>query len=270
MQYQIGDFSRISSLSVKTLRFYHDKGILIPTVVDEESGYRYYDERLLSQARAIRVLRDLEFSINEIKEIVDSCEDDSDLVEFLIAKSMEIGEKIQRYQSIEKRLKTVIKQEEESKMVNQSNEVTEKRLDDMLIASMRVKTTYSESGKLFGKIYRACGRHAAGRLFNMYWDKGYVEGDADIEICLPVKKVVEKDGITSRILKGGRTLSVIHKGPYGTQGPAYKALIDYIEKNKLKCAQPPREIYIKGPGMIFKGNPNNYITEIQMVVEEGD
>ena len=44
----------------------------------------------------------------------------------------------------------------------------------------------------------------------------------------------------------------------------------YIENHGLKCAQPPREIYIKGPGMIFKGNPKNYITEIQMVVEEAD
>lgn len=267
MQYQIGDFSRISSLSVKTLRFYHDKGILVPTVVDRESGYRYYDEKLLAQARAIRVLRDLEFSIQEIREIVDSCEDDADLVEFLIAKSREIGEKIKRYKSIESNLNAVIKQEEESKMVNQTNEVIEKQIEDMLIASMRVKTTYAGSGKLFGKLYRACGRHVAGKLFNMYWDKGYVEGDADIEICMPVKKVVEKDEIRSRILEGGRALSVIHKGPYGTQGPAYKAIFDYLEDHNLKCAQPPREIYIKGPGMIFKGNPRNYITEIQMVVE---
>jgi len=270
MEYQIGDFSQISMLSVKTLRYYHEKGILIPTMVDEESGYRFYDEQLLGKARAIRLLRDLDFSIKEIKEIIESCDEDSDLVEFLQNKSVEIGEKIQRFKSIRKKMSSIIKQEEENKMVNKSSEVIEKKLEDQLIASIRIKAKYAESAKYFGTIYRTCGRSIAGKLFNMYWDKGYVEGDADIEICLPVKKVINKGEIKSRILKGGRTLSVVHKGPYGSQGPAYKAIIDYMEKNNLNSAQPPREIYIKGPGMIFAGNPKNYLTEIQMVVEEND
>jgi len=270
MQYQIGDFSNISRLSVKTLRFYQDKGILLPTVVDEESGYRYYDESLLPRARAIRVLRDLDFSINEIKEIIATCEDDSDLMEALHKKSKEVGDKIKQYKAISKNLKTILQQEEENKMVNKANSVVEKQTEDILIASMRIKAKYSECGKYIGSMYKSCGRFMQGKLFNMYWDKGYVEGDADIEICLPVKKVINKDNISSRILKGGRTLSVIHKGPYGSQGPAYKAIVDYMDQHNLKCAQPPREIYIKGPGMIFAGNPKKYITEIQMLVEEAE
>lgn len=270
MQYQIGDFSKITNLSIKTLRFYHEKGLLAPTVVDEASGYRYYDESLITRANAIRMLKELDFSLSEIRTIVDSCEDDSDLVDALVKKSREIGDKIIRYKTITKKIKTLLVQEEENKMVNKPNQVTEKQLDDLLIASMRIKAKYSECGKYFGALYRACGRYAAGKLFNMYWDKGYVEGDADIEVCLPVKKVVQKGEVKSRILEGGRALSVIHKGPYGTQGSAYKAIIDYMNEHNLECGQPPREIYIKGPGMIFAGNPKKYITEIQMVVEEPD
>ncbi|HEX2954886.1 MAG TPA: MerR family DNA-binding transcriptional regulator, partial [Bacillota bacterium] len=51
MKYQIGDFSKITRLSVKTLRFYHEEGLLCPDFIDPDSGYRYYDESLLERAR---------------------------------------------------------------------------------------------------------------------------------------------------------------------------------------------------------------------------
>jgi len=44
MHYNIGEFSRMTSLSIKSLRLYHDKGILIPVQVDKFTGYRYYDD----------------------------------------------------------------------------------------------------------------------------------------------------------------------------------------------------------------------------------
>ena len=49
--YSIGEFSQITGLSVKTLRFYHEKGILIPTSVDEATGYRFYDAAKVEKAR---------------------------------------------------------------------------------------------------------------------------------------------------------------------------------------------------------------------------
>ena len=41
----------------------------------------------------------------------------------------------------------------------------------------------------------------------------------------------------------------------------------YLKQKGYKATAPSREIYLKGPGMIFRGNPKNYLTEIQMVVE---
>ena len=42
--FSIGEFSKITGLTIKTLRFYHEQGLLTPTTVDEETGYRYYAE----------------------------------------------------------------------------------------------------------------------------------------------------------------------------------------------------------------------------------
>ena len=56
----VGDFSRITHLSVKTLRHYHEVGLLEPTTVNSGTGYRYYSADQIPTAQVIRRLRDLE------------------------------------------------------------------------------------------------------------------------------------------------------------------------------------------------------------------
>ena len=59
--FTIGEFSKVTGLTVKTLRFYHEEGLLEPASVDPRTGYRHYDERQIETARAIAFLRSLEF-----------------------------------------------------------------------------------------------------------------------------------------------------------------------------------------------------------------
>jgi effector-binding domain-containing protein len=69
-------------------------------------------------------------------------------------------------------------------------------------------------------------------------------------------------------LKGGKCVSLIHKGPYEKLGESYQKIFGYINSNGYQTLIPSREVYIKGPGMIFRGNPNNYLTEIQIFLKE--
>jgi len=55
MKFSIGEFSKITSLSIKSLRLYHEKGILIPAEVDEFTGYRYYNEANYDMAKSIKI-----------------------------------------------------------------------------------------------------------------------------------------------------------------------------------------------------------------------
>jgi DNA-binding transcriptional MerR regulator len=68
----IGEFARRSRLSVKALRLYDELGVLTPARVDSESGYRYYDVAQLEDARLVVMLRQLEFPLAEVKELVAS------------------------------------------------------------------------------------------------------------------------------------------------------------------------------------------------------
>src|SRR5438105_9977377 len=81
--HSIGEFSQVTGLSVKTLRFYHEKGILVPSSVDEATGYRFYDAAKVEKARVIMQLRQMEFSIEDIATVFAECSDDADILNHL-------------------------------------------------------------------------------------------------------------------------------------------------------------------------------------------
>src|SRR6266576_3325092 len=66
----IGDFSRASHLSVKTLHHYHEVGLLAPSEVDPGNGYRYYAEDQIPIAQVIRRLRGLQMPVAEVKSVL--------------------------------------------------------------------------------------------------------------------------------------------------------------------------------------------------------
>src|SRR6201987_149043 len=66
----IGDFSRMTHLSVKALRHYHDVGLLEPAKVDRSSGYRFYEADQVPIAQVIRPFRDLGMPVDEVKEVL--------------------------------------------------------------------------------------------------------------------------------------------------------------------------------------------------------
>lgn len=68
----IGDFARMTHLSVKALRHYHDVGLLAPATVDPSSGYRYYDTGQVPVAQVIRRLRDLGMPLDEVRAVVEA------------------------------------------------------------------------------------------------------------------------------------------------------------------------------------------------------
>ena len=66
----IGEFARRSRLSLKALRLYDERGVLVPSRVDQTSGYRYYDPAQLEQARLVVMLRQLQMPLTAIKELL--------------------------------------------------------------------------------------------------------------------------------------------------------------------------------------------------------
>jgi DNA-binding transcriptional MerR regulator len=264
--FSVGEFSKITGLSVKTLRFYHEKGILMPTRIDESSGYRYYDEGKIERARVIRWLREMEFSIEDIAGILKEADDEASLLARLESQKGRIAQRMKRERETLRALEQIIANEKEARRLLESAgfEVEQKTIEPLLIAGYRMKGKYSECGKGFSRVGRAVGRYICGQPFCLYYDAEYRDEDADIETCFPIRKEVSAEGISVRSLPGGRCLTMIHQGPYHQLGRSYERILREAQRREAKLSLPVREVYLKGPGMIFKGNPKNYLTEIQL------
>ena len=116
MKLTIGEFSAITSLTIKSLRLYHEKGLLVPAEIDGFTNYRYYDEKNLEVANSIKILRDFDFSLSEIKDIMDDLDSGDNLLNQLQKKIKEVESKIKKYEEISNSLENVINYEKENKM----------------------------------------------------------------------------------------------------------------------------------------------------------
>src|ERR1700733_5588516 len=113
--FTIGDFSKITGLTVKTLRFYHEQGLLIPSAVDDKTGYRCYDRSKIETARVITHLKSLDLTIEEIGAILRDAKDDADLRDIMERQKALLESKIKRYRMIVRSLNQFLAAEAETR-----------------------------------------------------------------------------------------------------------------------------------------------------------
>lgn len=134
--YSIGEFSRITSISVKAVRLYQAEGLLEPEFVDEESKYRYFGERSVERALAVRTLRELDFSLQEIRNILEDCGSDDDLSSHLEMKMKQIESRILELDGKKRRIASILK-EIGSESQKEKQGVILEEVPEILVASVR-------------------------------------------------------------------------------------------------------------------------------------
>ena len=269
--FSIGEFSQITGLSVKTLRFYDEKGLLKPAHVDASTGYRFYNAASVDRARMIVRLRELQFSLDDIQSVLMECEDDAQLVDYFQRQLRAIRERLRADQKTAKLLEAAIQNEDEASTVASAGrfQVKEKNVTPLLVAGLRMTGRYDECGRGFGTLARAVGRHIAGKPLCLYYDGEFREDDANFEPCFPLRREVPSTGeISVKTLPASRCLTLIHQGPYPQLGRSYRIILTEFKRRGFVAALPSRETYLKGPGTIFRGNPRKYLTEILIPIRE--
>ena len=113
--FSIGEVSKIKEITIKALRYYQEKGILIPSYIDEITGYRYYSIDQFIHIDIIKACREIGTSIKDLQEIFKTCDTDK-LLEFLNHKRLSAEE------SIEKMKKVIRNIDEINLFVNYSKE----------------------------------------------------------------------------------------------------------------------------------------------------
>lgn len=263
--YKISEFSKITRLTVKSLRYYDEEGLLKPSC-RADNGYRYYNGEDFKKAERIQFLRDLDFGIAQVKEILKNCESEEDLSFYLAEKQEMILRQIQKEKELIRRIDRYLKPKE-AEMEFMEYKIERKSFPAITAASMRYQGKYQDMGKYMSEIYKEMKGKGAGEPFCCYYDDDFKE-EADIEVCVPAKGFVEGKNISYKQLPPvQKAVCTTHTGSYEELHRAYKALLDFARDHGLTCLTPSRERYLKGPGMIFKGNPNKYVTEIVIPVQ---
>jgi DNA-binding transcriptional MerR regulator len=263
--YKIGEFSKMTNLSIKTLRYYEQEGVLIPAERAEESAYRYYDEESFKRANTIKLLRSMSFSMAEIKDVLGIMEDEDDLSCIFKEKRDMIAKEISEKRALMKKMDIYIAAEAVKENAT-AYVIEEKQLPAMRVAAIRYRGRPDACGPYITKLYKAAKGNATGPVFSCYYEDSYSD-TMDIELCLPIDRTISGEGIVCKVMPEAHVITTLHRGDYMYLGYAYKALFDHAERAAVALTLPIREAYIKGPGMLFRGNAKHYLTEVMLPVK---
>lgn len=264
--YKISEFSKITSLTVKALRYYDEEGMLKPSI-RLDNHYRVYSQEDYERAKVIQLLRSLDFSIQEIKDVLASYQKEEDLSYYLEEKKELLRKQIEIKKSRIKQLDQLIaskKINEETNNLNYAFQI--KEIQAQKIISIRYKGSYQEVSKYIPILYKEAKKNASGAPFHLYYDEEYKEV-ADCEVCLPIKNRITSSKVAYKELPKIKALCTTHIGSYETLSSAYKAILDEAKDKGFELLLPSREVYVKGPGMILKGNPQKYVTYIMIPIK---
>lgn len=263
--YLISEFSKITNLTVKTLRYYDKEALLIPYKRDEQTGYRYYNEDNFQRAQQISLLRELDFSIMEIKEVFATFQNQTDLIAFLEEKQFQVQKRIEQDQQLLSRIKETLNSRKPYYALFQISDIEECFSTPQLVISYKFIGHYQDVGNYIGLLYQAAGKYANGPTFSIYYDDSYQE-EASIRICLPIKQAftLKNKQLNLLTVPKQEILRLRHFGSYESLSDSYKRLFDYAKKQQYTLQFPSTEHYLKGPGKFLKGDPALYETDISI------
>jgi DNA-binding transcriptional MerR regulator/effector-binding domain-containing protein len=266
----IGDFARHGRVSVRMLRHYDAIGLLRPARVDASTGYRYYDAAQLPRLHRAVALKELGFTLVQVRAVLDEQVDVAELRGMLRLRRAQLQEQIaldaERLARVEARL-LVIGMEGAAP----SDEVTIRRLPAVRVATVSgVAAGYGPESigpviePLFDEAYCRLGADSTGPPLAFYTDPP--EGDGIVvHLALPVAAGVSVDGFTMVDLPAVEAATIVHRGPMANVVPTAHSLQAWIEAHGYRSDGYFREVYHH----YGTGDPDSWRTELQEPVVAG-
>jgi DNA-binding transcriptional MerR regulator len=249
----IGTFANAAQLSLKALRLYAQLGILPPSYVDPDSGYRYYHADQLHRARLIRMLRQIDMPLATIRRVLAASPTEAQ--QLVLEHCAALEDRAKQARRAVHDLMAFLRQETPTMAL----EVTVRTVAAQPIISItkRVKVEQlsrhiQDSLKALYTLVEAQGGSAAGVPMGIYHGPINHEDDGPIEVCVPVQATLTASGeATTRELAGGKLASVMMIGDQ-CEFPAilkgYDLVYDWVGKHSYEVTEPPREIWHSEPG----------------------
>ena len=265
---KIGEFSKMSKVTVKALRYYEKEKLIIPKHIDKLTGYRYYENNQLIEIARIMSLKQVGLSIEEIKEVIIN---NRPLDDILKIRKNELEKTICEYNYQLSKLNYLLEEKD------MKEDIFEKVIPSYYIYYKDgMLKDYSEVSRFIQKAGMECLELnpeikcvEPDYCFVNYLDGEYREKNIKIRYAQAVvkndKQFKENEYIKFMDLPETKCICIYHKGTYNTLGISYGKIIKYIEDNKLQIVECPRECYIDG--IWNKENVEEWLTEIQVPIK---
>lgn len=269
----IGEFSNICKLSIKTLRYYSEIGLVIPEQVNPQTGYRYYSINQLEQVLYISRLKSYNFSLDEIKSIIDSADDNNNvLIEELLVKRKDFEKAIQEANHKVQQLLNDIDNLKNGKNIMSYMENIDVKLVEFpktnilyIRKKIQKKDMALEYQKCFNKLLNKIITEKLTVLSKpmvMFHSSDFDEDGIETEFAIQVKERVTG----TRDFEPGLCLKSTHNGPYSELSSVYAKQLNYAEKEGYKNTKALFEIYITDPSQV--DDEKLYITEVYLPVKK--
>lgn len=261
--YKIGMFAQMNHITIKTLRFYEEQGLLLPAYVDGENGYRYYTMNQMADIQRITALKQAGFTLDDIKLINQG----ADTAYLLSSKKAALLKKIAELTS----QIAVIDGYLSGPAGTLDAPVLIRTIPAVTVASMKKRIdSYDELFSLMPEMGAemerlGCRCALPEYCFTHYLEPGFRDEHILIETCEAVTEKKEDSALVKfRELPEITAACIFHKGSYSNFSESYAAILRFIEENGYKICGNIRENYIDG--IWNKDREEDWLSEIQIPV----
>ncbi|GAA2975059.1 MerR family transcriptional regulator [Actinokineospora diospyrosa] len=227
----IGEFAKMTHLTVKALRHYHRLGLLEPRRVDPHTGLRMYDSEQVTPARTIRRLRELDMPLADIKAVLGAAgTDDRDRV--LLAHLDHLEGELERTRVAIAGLRRLL--EGSASAVGVQYRV----IPDLPAVGLTRWVQRIEVGRFCEEAFAALPDDGTGPLGALFPEELFTEGAGEVTAFRPVSAVP-----ATLVIPGAMVAVAVHRGRYEDLDETYGPLGAHVAARGLAVAGPLREIY---------------------------
>jgi DNA-binding transcriptional MerR regulator len=245
----IGDFSRATHMSIKTLRHYHRVGLLEPADVDQFTGHRRYTTQQIPTAQVIRRFRELDMPIEEIRSIL-TAPDVPSRNELIAAHLRRLEEGLARTQNAVASLRDLLDHPQDSARAEISHRSVAGTRAAAVTAVIDLDDASSWYQGALGELQatiNAQGLSASGAPGGIYSSDLFTNERGQATLFIPHAGQIRPIGRVEAVEVPPAELAVIvHHGPHDNIDRAYGALATHVTQHALAVDGPIREYYLAG------------------------
>jgi DNA-binding transcriptional MerR regulator len=267
--FKISEFSKLSQVSMKTLRYYDQIGLLKPAHTDPDTGYRYYTANQLFPLNRILAFKELGFTLHQITQLMNDNIPVDQIRGMFRLKQAEIQTLLEEEQTRLQRIEDRLNQVEKEGVLGTEHEVVLKKADTQSMFSLRQRASIQQIPQLLAQLDQDIGKSFSSSLPQVVLWYGCEECEEaiDLEVGYLLKQVPTESKVHIRHLPEVSMMATLLHHCHPTRPcSASSDLAIWIEQNgyQIKENEPRREIFLH-PDHKWE---NDYIAEVQIAVEK--